>query len=264
MLADSKRHGRGVLVLIAVLALSVSACSSSTASNSPGATGGETIGPADTSVPTAGGPQGTALSTAAANLADVRSYKFTMTLAGGQFSSLPSMFGDSGSDNAPFTISGTMVTSPETAADVKLASVHMIEIAGYDYMEQDDGSYVQTQVTGSGLISSFDPAALYADAIDTSADTGYSLVGTDTKNAVQADHYQASAAYLAQYGSILGVTNATWSADVWIARDGGYPVSIAILAKAADGTIVYEMSFDLTNINDDANKVTVPTNIAGA
>jgi hypothetical protein len=264
MRADSKRHGGDILVLIAVLALAVGACGSSTASTNPGATNGQTGGPADTSVPTAGGDQGTAISGAAANLAGVRSYKFTMTLAGGPFSSLPSMFGDSGSDSAPFTISGTMVVSPESAADVKLASVHMIEVGGYDYMEQDDGSYVQTQVTGSGLISSFDPAVLYADAIDASADNGYSLVGTETKNAVGADHYQASAAYLAQYGSILGVANATWSADVWLARDGGYPVSIAILAKAADGTVVYEMSFDLTNIDDPANTVTAPTNIAGA
>jgi hypothetical protein len=265
MLAGSKRHGRGVLVLIAVLALVVAACGSSSASTNPGASTGQTSGPADTSGPTATADQGgTSLSGAAANLADLTSYKFTMTLAGGSFGTLLAAFGDSGAEDVPFTISGTIVTTPDTAADVKLATRHIIEIGGYDYLEQDDGSYVQTQIAGSGLVSGFNPQALYLGAIDASADTGYSLVGTETKNAVVADHYQASTAYLAQYGSILGVANATWAADAWIARDGGYPVSIAIVAKAADGTIAYEMSFDLTNVNDDANKVAAPTNIAGA
>ena len=60
------------------------------------------------------------------------------------------------------------------------------------------------------------------------------------------------------------VKGATWSADIWIAKDGGYPVSIAIVATAKDGTIPYETTFDLTNINDAANKVTAPENVMGA
>jgi hypothetical protein len=265
MLAVSKRHGGGLLFLIAVLALVAGACGSSTASTSPGATSGQSIGPADTSGPAATGDQGgTSLSGAAANLADLTSYRFRMTLAGSSFDALLTAFGDTSADIVPFTISGTIVNSPAAATDAKSAIRHIIEVGGYDYIEQDDGSYVQTQVAGAGLISGFTPQALYANAIDASADTGYSLVGTETKNTVPADHYQASAAYLAQYGSILGVANATWSADAWLAKDGGYPVSISIVAKAADGSTAYEMSFDLTNVNDPANKVTAPTNVTGA
>jgi hypothetical protein len=265
MVAGSKRHGGGVLVLIAVLALVAGACGSSTASTNPSPSNGQTSGPTDTGGPAASADQGgTSLSGAAANLADVASYKFKMTLAGSSFDALLTAFGDTSADNVPFSISGTIVNSPEAATDAKSTIRHIIEIGGYDYMEQDDGSYVQTQISGAGLISGFTPQALYSGAIDASADTGYSLVGTETKNTVQADHYQASSAYLAQYGSILGVANATWSADAWIAKDGGYPVSIAIVAKAADGTVAYEMSFDLTNVNDAANKVAAPTNIAGA
>jgi hypothetical protein len=60
---------------------------------------------------------------------------------------------------------------------------------------------------------------------------------------------------------MLSVTGATWTADVWIAQNGGYPVSMSILAKASDNSILYEIQFDITNINDPANKVTAPTNL---
>jgi hypothetical protein len=265
MLGGSKRHGAGVLVLFAVFALATGACSSSSGTATPGATGAPTGGPADTGGPAATSDQGgTSVSGAAANLAGVTSYKFRMTLAGGSFGSLLSMFGDAGSDNAPFAVSGTVVNSPEAGADMKLAGFHVIEIGGFDYLDMGDGSYTKTTVTGAGLVSGFSPQTLYASALGSSADDGYSLVGTETKNSVEADHYQASSAYLSEYASILGVANATWTGDVWIARTGGYPVSIAILGKAADSSIAYEMSFDLTGVNDPANKVAVPENVAGA
>ena len=73
----------------------------------------------------------------------------------------------------------------------------------------------------------------------------------------------ATTAALAEYGSTLGVTVATWSADVWIATDGGYPVSMDILATASDNSVAYEIKFDITNVNDPANKVTAPTNVTG-
>jgi hypothetical protein len=63
-------------------------------------------------------------------------------------------------------------------------------------------------------------------------------------------------------GSSLGVTaNAAWTGDIWIAKTGGYPVSSAIFAKTSDGTVAFQMTYDMTNINDTSLKVTVPTNI---
>ena len=266
MLGGSSRHGAATLALVAVLALAMGACSGSTATPVP-ATPSVTPGAADTSVPSsnATGNGGTGVSGAGDNLAGASSYQFKVTLAGGQFGSLLSMLGDCGtSDSATFTVSGTVVTTPQAAADVTTACRHVIEIGGFDYLEQDDGSYTQTSVSGSGLVSGFSPQALYAGVIDTSADSGYTLVGTEQKNGVQADHYQASSAFLAEFGSIQGVANATWSGDIWISKDGGYPVSMALVARAADGSIAYELAFDLTKINDPSNKVTVPTNVTGA
>jgi len=265
MLGGSNRHRTSVLVLFAVLALAVGACSSSTGTPTLSASASPTDAPTDTSGPAASADNsGSGVYGAAANIANVPNYKFKMTLAGGSFSSLLAMFGDPGSDNAAFTVTGTVVTSPDPGSDVTIASHHVIEIGGFDYLDMGDGSYTKAAVSGSGLVSGVLPQALYASAINASAADGYSLAGTEDKNGVPADHYQASAAYLAEYGSILGVANATWSADVWIAKTGGYPVGVSILAKAADGSMAYELSFDLTKVSDPANTVTAPTNVAGA
>jgi hypothetical protein len=105
---------------------------------------------------------------------------------------------------------------------------------------------------------------MFSSALDTSSASGWNKVGTETKNGVSADHYQASSSALAEYGSSLGVTGATWSADVWIATDGGYPVSMAIVATASDKSVAYEIKFDLSNVNDPANKITAPTNVTGS
>ena len=58
-------------------------------------------------------------------------------------------------------------------------------------------------------------------------------------------------------------TAAAWSADIGIATNGGYPVSMAIIGTAADKSTAYEILFDITNVNDPANVVTAPTNVTG-
>jgi hypothetical protein len=248
--------------MFALFALAAGACSNSTSTASPAAPT-----PTGTSGPVATGGNGgsSGIAGAAANLSNISSYKFKMTLAGGSFGSLLSMFGSSSTaDNVPFTVSGTVVTQPSQAADITLGTFHIIEIGGYDYTDMGTGGFVKLAETGSGLAQSFSPQTLFSSSIDASTANGYSLIGTETKNGVQANHYQASQATLAEFGSILGVTGATWSADVWIAQTGGYPVSVAIVATAADKSLAYEMSFDLSNINDPSNSVTVPTNVSGA
>lgn len=115
------------------------------------------------------------------------------------------------------------------------------------------------------MADSLSPATMFSSAMDTSAGSGYSKVGTDNKNGVTADHYKASSSALSAYGSTLGVpADATWSADVWIAQNGGYPVSMSILAIGSDKSVLYEITFDISNINDPSNNVTAPTNVLGA
>jgi hypothetical protein len=189
-----------------------------------------------------------------------------MTLAGGTFNSMLSMLPTSSAlGNEPFTMGGTITVKPEKAADIKLLGLHIIEIGGHDYLDVGGtGSFDQIPMSGTSLAERFSPATMFSSVIHPSTLGGYDVVGSEIKNGVLADHYQASSAALAELGSIAAIAGATWTADVWLARDGGYPVSMAIVGRAGSGTIVYEILFDVTNVNDPANKVTVPANITGA
>ncbi len=86
--------------------------------------------------------------------------------------------------------------------------------------------------------------------------TSYKAVGEEQHNGMATVHYQADASIMSTYGSMLGVTGGTWSADVWLAKDGGYPVGVSI--KSTGGSATFEMTLDITNINDPANKVEAP------
>jgi hypothetical protein len=88
----------------------------------------------------------------------------------------------------------------------------------------------------------------------------YTKVGSEKKNGVDTDHYQAKSSAFTGLGSSMGVA-ATWTGDIWIATNGGYPVSSAIFAKTSDGTVAFQMTFDITNINYSSLKVTTPANV---
>ena len=267
MFRFASRRGQSLFLLLAVLAIALSACSSSATTAAPAGSSGPatTSGPVATSQPGATGVagSGSGLSGAASAFSNISSYKFSMTLAGGTFGSLLSgLGGAAGTGNAPLTMSGTVILKPQKAADITMAGMHIIEVGGNDYLDMGgSGSFIKTPATGTSMADSLSPTTMFSGAIDTSTASGYTKVGSETKNGVACDHYQASAAALAQYGSTLGVTGATWSADVWVAQDGGYPVSLDIVATANDNSVAYEMKFDITNVNDPANTVTAPTNV---
>ena len=208
---------------------------------------------------------GTDLSGAVAALSDFTSYKFSMTLAGGDFGSMLSgLGGASASGNAPFTMSGTIVEEPAAAADITMAGFHIIEVGGTDYLDMSGtGSFISYPASGTSMADSFAPSTMFSSMMDPSTLAAFTKVGTEQKNGVSADHYKGTPAALSELGSEAGVTAATWSADLWIATNGGYPVSMAIIGTAADKSIAYEVLFDLTNVNDPANKVTAPTNVTG-
>jgi hypothetical protein len=262
MLQPVDRQRRGLLVLLAAMAITLSACGGSSATLAPGSSNN---GDNAASANAGGNGGGSGLSGAASAFSAIESYKFSMTLAGGDLGSTLSMLGGpSASGNAAFTYNGTVTVKPEKAADVSMAGFHIIEIGGYDYLDiGGTGSFVKTAVEGTGMTDSLSPAAMFSNAIDPSVISGYNKVGSETKNGVASDHYQASASALAAYGMMLNVTGATWTADVWIAQNGGYPVSLSILAKGSDSSVVYKILFDITYVNDPANKVTAPTNVTG-
>jgi hypothetical protein len=161
-------------------------------------------------------------------------------------------------------MTGTIVEKPTAAADITMAGFHIIEVGGTDYLDMGgSGSFISYPATGTSMADSFAPSTMFSSMMDPSTLGGFTKVGTEQKNGVTADHYQASQAALAELGSAADVTAAAWSADIWIATNGGYPVSMAIIGTAADKSTAYEILFDITNVNDPANVVTAPTNVTG-
>jgi hypothetical protein len=259
------RHGRGLLILTAVIAIAFSACSGGSATPSPAPTAAPSID-ASTPQPSAASTStdtGLGLGGAAAAMANMSSFKFTMTVAGDNLSdTLATLPGAGNSGNGAFSLKGTFVLKPAKAADVTVTgALHIISVDGSDYQDPGiTGSFTKTDATG--LVDSLSPIAVYAEFNPNAS--GFTDIGTETKDGVDTDHYQAGKSALAEFASIAGVDNATWTADVWVARNGGYPVSISVVAKAADNTIPYELVFDITKVDDPGNKVTAPTNVTGA
>jgi hypothetical protein len=259
------RHGRGLLILTAVIAIAFSACSGGSATPSPAPTAAPSSG-ASTPQPTAASTStdtGAGLGGAAAAMANMSSFMFTMTVAGDNLSdTLATLPGAANSGNGPFSLKGTFVLKPAKAADVTVTgALHIISVDGSDYQDPGiTGSFTRTDATG--LVDQLSPIAVYAEFNPNAS--GFTDIGMETKDGVDTDHYQAGKSALAELASIAGVDNATWTADVWIARNGGYPVSVWVVAKAADNSIPYEIVFDLTKVDDPGNKVTAPTNVTGA
>jgi hypothetical protein len=269
----ARRSGRKLLILTAVASMALSACGGTTATSSPthpAAT--PTATPTATGQPTeqiTAQPTDTSadagLDGAAAALKALTSYKVKMVVVGGSddldnnLTALPNA-----PDSGVFNVSGTFVFKPTEAADVTIAGLlHDVAVANNDYQDvgvtgtfnEEDGA------ASSSLAFELSPASIYS-AFDFTS--GFDLVGSETKDKVAANHFHAGDAALAEFAAIAGVQNATWTADVWLATSGGYPVSITIVATATDKSIAYERSFDLTEVNGATNKVTVPTNVSGA
>lgn len=265
MFQVAPRHGRGLLIVSAVIAIALSACSGSSATPSATATAAPSIDnstpqPTTASTPTDTGP---GLGGAAAAMANMSSFKFTMTVAGDNLSdTLATLPGAGNSGNGPFNLKGTFVLKPAKAADVTVTdALHIISVDGSDYQDPGiTGAFTKTDATG--LVDSLSPIAVYGEVNPNPA--GFANIGMETKDGVDTDHYQAGKSALAELASIAGVDNATWTTDIWVARSGGYPVSVAVVAKAADNSIPYEIVFDITKVDDPGNKVTAPTNVTGA
>jgi hypothetical protein len=280
MFGVAQRQGRGLLILAAVAALILSACGGGSQTPAPSATAvGPTASlPVATSSPSGNGSP--VLAGAGDALASLTSYKFRMTQAGtDSVNRVADLTGNGSSSNGSVTFNGTVILKPDKAAEVTTTGLHVISVGGFDYMDVGNAGFLKMSADSPGASPSsgaspspgvspspasisdpFTPAQVFSKI----RMSGYSNVGSETKNGVPSDHYQAGASALAELGSVSGVKGATWSADIWIAKDGGYPVSVALIAKAKDGTIPYETAFDLTNINDAANKVTAPENVMGA
>ena len=98
--------------------------------------------------------------------------------------------------------------------------------------------------------------------------TYFHAVGDETKNGVACIHYQGDKSLQGLYAGVAG-TSVPFVADLWIAKDGEYPVSgtfgfagAAGAAGAAEGpSVSWGFSFDIVNVNDSSNRVSAPSSV---
>lgn len=230
-------------------------------SQAPGATG------------TGGGPggsqdvtAGSAFGTAANGLNALDSYKFNVQIT----SSSNGTFGSEGTTS--FT--GTVVHKPDEeqqfdeivkdAAGNVTSELHFVIIGSNAWTkEKSDDSY--TAVPAAAVtpmmtaFAAFRPEQLFGTAFGTLG-SDYHLVGTETKNGVNSQHFSGDESIGAFFSALSG-TSGSWQSDVWLAVDGGYLVSSNVSASAATATSAgsFSISVDITNVNDPANKLTPPS-----
>jgi hypothetical protein len=237
---------RELVALGFALALVVGACGSSSSTANPfgvPAGGG------------GGGGNGTSLTSGlSSNLDQLTSYKFSWTVFGSSTGAQAAP-GDSGT----MGISGVVVNKPAKAMSVDYLGIMYVQIGTQQWSSSDNGSTWSPNDSPTDLTSML-PTKYYSTWFDTNS-AGFKVAGDEPKNGVQCVHYKGDTSLGAMY-QVAGVS-ASFTADLWVAKDGNYPVSGTYGFSASSGgqAGTFGYSFDITNINDNSNQVTAPTNV---
>ena len=266
MTMKRNRVGRRMLAAAGAIALIVGACGgSSTASPSGAATNAPSSTAAATEASSSPAATTEASSTAAAAsispigaLADLTSYKILIAMASKNTTGGLAAMGD-------LTMDGTVVLKPDPAADVKLTlgpkgaamTMRVVEVGGKSYVDLGSG-LVESTTSQTSMVESLSPGKMFG-SLDQYA-SGMQVVGDEQKNGVDAVHLKASPDVIASASaslSSLGLTNAAWTWDMWVAKTGGYAVSY-VMKGTGDGDASMSISMDLTDVNSPSNVVKGP------
>ena len=244
------KQGRGLVAVVALLALAVAACGSGGGPTLPG--NNNPTGNGGTGQP--GGTGGGFASGLSTNLNTLDNYQFSWSLVAGSS-------GASASSGA--TISGIVVNKPAQAIQVNDFGILFIQIGDKAWMSLDKGTtwMVDDSFTpGDTSISDMLPTKDYASWFDDNA-TSFTSAGSENKNGVDCTHFKGNSSLGAGFAA-FGVA-ADFHADLWVAKNGNYPVSgvYGFSAATSSEAASWGYTFDITHINDPANKVTQPANV---
>jgi hypothetical protein len=242
-MVTSKRTIRGLVAVSLAIGLVAAACGgSSSTDNLPGGAN------ANASALAAG---------LAGNLDKLDSYQFRWqwTAASATATSM---------ESGGYETSGTVVNKPVKSYKINnLGMAQIIVIGDEGWVSYDNGNTWMEDTTYAGDATALEellPTSLYGTNFDTNAGD-FKVVGQENKNGVDCIHYQSTESTGAG-GALIGVS-ATFKADLWVAKDGSYPVSgfYGWTATTAAGSGTWGYSFDITNVNSPSNKVEPPTNV---
>lgn len=158
---------------------------------------------------------------------------------------------------------GTVVNTPQKAYRIDNGQILVIAIGDQGWISHDNGATWTTQTTytvNSSALKSLLPFNQYALWFDAYA-SEFNRVGSENKNGIDCWHYSGGES-LAAMGAALGYSG-TFKADLWVAKDGNYPVSGRFGWTGSGGSQSgsFEYAFDITHVNDPANVITAPTNV---
>ncbi len=270
------KHARQV-ALTGALALLVAACGGASGSAAPSAAGGTAASqaPGD-SVAASQAPAGSQAAASAANsgtgnaiaaLSDLSSYKIKFAMASKGTASGVAAMGN-------ITMAGIVVAKPEKATDITMSiggsapgdaasaaagmQMRIVEVKGKSYVDLGGGLTESTDASQSSVADSLSPDKLLGSVAPYLSQM--KSVGDEQKNGVSTTHYQADAATLATAAAgleALGLANATWSWDVWVAKEGGYAVSYVMKGAGSDSSEL-SIALDVSDVNSASNVVTGP------
>jgi hypothetical protein len=193
----------------------------------------------------------------AANLNNLTSYRFVASNGGSP-------------GGGSYSIAGLVVNSPVPSVSIKQAGAQFIVIGGAAWTSIDGKSWMAIDPQAVGATDVL-PGKEYGSWFDAKA-SYFEVVGDETRNNVPCTHYHGNSALSSMYAGLAGGTSvAEFRADVWIAKDGNYPVSGVFGLSAptsgaggsgsGSGSGGWGFQFDITDVNAATNGLVQPTNV---
>lgn len=126
-----------------------------------------------------------------------------------------------------------------------------VDVGTGTYLEQPGGA-----ATFGASVEGFAPEALLQSTAGNDL-SGMTEIGEETKNGVATTHYRVEASSNPDLAEEIGEDGVF---DIWIAKDGGFLVSMTMSGEVdADGVRTpMEMSLDISRLNDPAINITAP------
>lgn len=246
-LAGSRSAIRSLVAGGLAIALGIAACAGSSPPANPS---GSAVGAGPSA--SSGSPLTVGLS---ANLDKLASYRFTESNAG-----IAGSAGASSTGTGSYQISGTVINRPLKSIWIGETQGQFILIGSQAWVSADGITWVASDPTDT-ILTDLLPGHDYATWFDAKA-SHFRSVGDEPKNGVPCVHYKADPSLAGAYSDATEAPS-SFTAELWVATAGDYPVSgvysYAAPAGASGGS--WGFSFAITHPGDSTNVVAAPTNV---
>ena len=239
-MVDGRSPIRGLVAVGLAFALVVAACGSSSTTPNPS---GTAVGSSAGGSPVGGISLAPGLS---AGLDRLDSYQFSWTLSA---ASVP-------------WITGTVINKgTKSYRIIDPGAVQFIVIGDKAWTSIDAGKTWATTDLSSVDLTNLTLSTGYATWFDKNA-VSFKMAGEESKNGVQCVHYKGDSSLSGLYSSVSGGSG-QFVADLWIAKDGSYPVGgkFGYSGSTSSASDSFGFGFDVTHVNDSTNSVAAPTTV---